>query len=165
MSPRRKNPLSAQRLQAFLAADDDLTLVLRGHLSLEALLVHWLDFHRPPELTNLDDLRFPARVDMMVAMGKLPIESRAAWLAMNAIRNDFAHEVDATLDLTIARRLVDAMPTDWEAPTRERGETDQAYARRIVAEVIERLWTQGVHRFFKEIMPGDTIPAILPTET
>lgn len=52
-----------EELVALLTADDDMTVVVRGHMCLEAMLNVLLERVVPPDLTHLQTLRFPARVD------------------------------------------------------------------------------------------------------
>jgi len=58
----------------------------------------------PEALTEeLDSLRFPQRVDLGIALGKLDIESRPAWMKINAIRNRFVHDLHAKITNKEAR--------------------------------------------------------------
>jgi hypothetical protein len=117
VSRRNRATIDSERFYQFVNSDDELTLVVRGHLSLEAVLNHILDRALPRGLgEELDSLRFPQRVDLALALGKLDIESRPVWMKINAIRNRFAHDFDAKITQAEAREALGMLPGWWVPP-------------------------------------------------
>jgi len=109
--------LDSESFYRYVNSTDELTLVVRGHLSLEAVLNHVLDRARPRGLTEeFDSLRFPQRVDLAIALGKLDIESRPAWMKINAIRNRFAHDLHGKITNKEARETLAMLPAWWAPP-------------------------------------------------
>jgi hypothetical protein len=109
--------IDSERFYQFVNSDDELTLVVRGHLSLEAVLNLILDRALPRGLgEELDSLRFPQRVDLALALGKLDTESRPVWMKINAIRNRFAHDFDAKITQAEARDTLGMLPAWWVPP-------------------------------------------------
>jgi hypothetical protein len=96
-------------LENHLRGEDDVGVVIRGHLGLENALNTLLEVGLPKGLSNLDNLRFPARVDLAIATGLLDPEGRSAWLLVNELRNRVAHDLDATLDEAVASQLERAL--------------------------------------------------------
>ena len=114
---RSRVAIDSESFYRYVNSTDQLTLVVRGHLSLEAVLNHLLDRALPRGLTEeLDSLRFPQRVDLAIALGKLDIESRPAWMKINAIRNRFAHDLDAKITNEEARETLAMLPAWWAPP-------------------------------------------------
>ena len=114
---RSRVAIDSESFYRYVNSTDELTLVVRGHLSLEAVLNHVLDRARPRGLTEeFDSLRFPQRVDLAIALGKLDIESRPAWMKINAIRNRFAHDLDAKITNEEARETLAMLPAWWAPP-------------------------------------------------
>jgi hypothetical protein len=144
-------------LNALLNADDDLTVVVRGHIYLEAALNVVLEHALPKGLSNLDELRFPARVDLAVAIGGLAPEARDAWLEVNRLRNDFAHDLDARIDDERARRLIACMlkrhpgfmPPEPGAAPRNRA---------VVAWAISSLWSDVINRLWADLAANEELP-------
>lgn len=159
MAPRgiRDYTVDGQQMLRSVHSRDDLTLVVRGHLCLEAVL-NLLIAHAIPEgLDHLEALTFAGRVDLAIALDQVPIELRDAWLGVNKIRNRFAHDLDAKLDAAAIDALYPICPPEdsWVrisgAPPRP-GAT--AHAR--LAYVIAMLWTHALHQFMKY---GPRLPA------
>ncbi len=85
-------------LDAFLrfSRDDDLGMVLRSHLAVEAVLNATLK-SAAPELNELDRLRFLQKVDVCIALGRFGMHLRRPFEIANKIRNRFAHSLSAQL--------------------------------------------------------------------
>lgn len=110
---RRKEPKVVDQLQFLetLAAPDDVTLIIRGHLLLESFLNRLLALTVPAECEELDRLRFPQKLDVLIALEAIPIDARPSWRYVNAIRNRIAHDLDAELTQKDADDLLNGMPT------------------------------------------------------
>jgi hypothetical protein len=143
--------IDSDELNAYLNADDDLTVVVRGHLCLEAALNVVLEHALPKGLSNLDQLRFPARVDLAVAMGRLAPEARNAWLEVNRLRNDFAHDLDARIDADRARRLVACVPGDRSPRFMPPAPGTDSGNRAVVAWAMSSLWADVINRLWADL--------------
>lgn len=138
--------VDSQQLDRSIRSRDDLTLVVRGHLCLEAVLNFLLAHAVPDGLDNLETLTFATKVDLAVALGQVSIELRPAWLGVNRIRNRFAHDLDAALE----KAAVDALypigpPVDSIVAARLARPGASTHAR--LAYVIAMLWTHAVNQF------------------
>jgi hypothetical protein len=105
-------------LDAFLrfAEDDDLGMVLRSHLAVEAVLNAALKSASPGGLNELDRLRFMQKVDVCIALGRVSIHLRRPFEVANKIRNRFAHSLAAELTNAQGEEFLDAFePSVWDA--------------------------------------------------
>lgn len=84
-------------------------MVIRSHQTLEALLLLLLNecLQKPGEL-DLSRLSFHLKVDLAVALGKLPPESRPLLVKLNALRNRFAHQ-EARFTRASAREMYNCL--------------------------------------------------------
>jgi hypothetical protein len=77
---------------------DPLVVLVTAHLHLESVLIGFiLDRLAKPAALKVDRLSFPTKVDLGIALGGLPEHSRPALLSINAIRNRFAHSLEADI--------------------------------------------------------------------
>lgn len=75
---------------------DDLSLILRCHIALEASLNKVIETRsHANEQSELDRLAFTAKVDVCIALGAFQPRYRQAWVIVNRIRNQFAHNLNA----------------------------------------------------------------------
>jgi hypothetical protein len=138
---------SGQLLQC-VRSRDELTLVVRGHLCLEAALNLLLAHAVPEGLDHLEYLGFAGKVDLAIAMGQVPMQLREAWLGVNKIRNRFAHNLDATLDeASVAAMYPIGPPGDALVGIRGAPRRPGASLRSQLAFVIAMLWTHAIHQF------------------
>jgi hypothetical protein len=73
---------------------DMVTMVIRGHLHLEHVLIQTLlDAFVVPDAVQLRRINFPAKVDLCIALGLIPEFWRDAVLKMNEMRNRVAHRL------------------------------------------------------------------------
>jgi hypothetical protein len=70
---RRSKPKAIDQLEFLetLTASDDVTLVIRGHLVLESFLNRLLALTAPAACEELDRLRFPQKLDVLIALGAI----------------------------------------------------------------------------------------------
>lgn len=92
---------------------DDLGMVARSHLSLEAGLNQLLS-DVAPEGGELDRLPFLAKVDVCIALRRVLPELRPAFLVVNRIRNRFAHDLHASATEIDALNLMAAIPARFK---------------------------------------------------
>jgi hypothetical protein len=101
---------------AALAGEDDLGVVVRAHIYVEAMLLELLSLlvvdSRALERMELD---YAQRVTLAVALG-LKAEYRRPLLALGTLRNAFAHRLDTTLSEGRIKDLYDTL----EAGDKER---------------------------------------------
>lgn len=98
-----------------LTAPDDVTMVIRGHLVMESFLNRLLALTAPAACDELDRLRFPQKLDVLIALEAIPVDARPSWRYVNGLRNRFAHDLDAELTQNDADDLLNCMP----APMRD----------------------------------------------
>jgi hypothetical protein len=111
---RSAEPPNLDRFLQFVAGDD-LGMVLRSHLALEATLNAVIDSVSPSGLRDIERVGFMAKVDVVTLLGKLPAEVRPSFVVANKIRNDFAHHLDAKItDARAAEFLGSFHPSQWD---------------------------------------------------
>lgn len=91
-------PFDVPTLTQHLNSKDPLALVIRAHLYVEAVLIR----HIEAALVNKGQfdsasLTFPRKVKLAAAMGKVSNADVSALLALNSLRNRFAHKLDTHL--------------------------------------------------------------------
>lgn len=80
-----------------LFGEDDLGVVIRAHIHIEAKLLELLELLvTDPKYLERMDLDFGQRVNLAVALGLKP-EHAPALTALGTLRNAFAHRLDAEL--------------------------------------------------------------------
>jgi hypothetical protein len=83
-----RRPLSREQLEIALGSDDALTVVLKGHLAIEALLdLAISEVLRQPHRLEVQRLGFALKVDLAVALGIVPDEVRGPLVKINTLRN------------------------------------------------------------------------------
>lgn len=132
--PRRQRRVPDHaEISNLLWAGDELTAVLKTHLALEAVLHDVVRRHTREKLggrlDEIDNLRFPALLDVAIALGAIPPDFRAPWREINSLRNQLAHDLDARITTERARRLYKVLPEDMRFIVET--EMDQAVDRRL----------------------------------
>lgn len=95
-----------------LLGEDELGMVLRAHIHVEASLNNLLQLVIPlPQ--HLPSLRYRQRVELACAMG-LKSQYRSALIVLGEIRNDFAHKVDSRLSEEKVTRLYKAFTSEGQ---------------------------------------------------
>jgi hypothetical protein len=79
-------------------------------LVLESFLNRLLVLTAPAVCEELDRLRFPQKLDVLIALGVIATEARPAWRQVNGLRNRFARDLDARLTEEEAVDLLNCMP-------------------------------------------------------
>jgi hypothetical protein len=87
------------RLLDILRSDDDLiSVVLRGHLVVEELLLSAIAAHcQEPEHLGSVQLRFPQLIALLRSLQKIPAMPERLWTALaelNVLRNSLAHNLE-----------------------------------------------------------------------
>jgi len=81
-----------------LNAEDPLALVIRGHLYVEAALIKQIESALVNKnAVDIAALRFPMKIKLAVALGKVDSADVGGFTALNALRVKFAHNVEMTL--------------------------------------------------------------------
>ena len=105
-----------------LQSEDELGLVVRAHIHVEAKLSEFLGLLADPASLDKMDLDYSKRVHLAVALG-LKHEHAKGLHALGTIRNAFAHRLDSTLSDDRVTNLYKALgPTEKET-------VQQAYER------------------------------------
>lgn len=159
MTPE-KNPNKSEKpnMPSFLAesASEELHLLLRGHLHLEALIDDLLarSLTDPGVLADraLSRLSFPARVKLLEGMGRMDAKTGALLLGINRLRNKVAHELRFAVafgDAFELARLAAEAGVDFSDETihRDKKLSEEWYgARGILLEVISNAFQDLVWR-------------------
>jgi len=92
-----------------LSGEDELGVVVRAHIHVEAILQQLLDlFVSNPKHLEKMDLDFAQRVHLAVAIG-LKEEYASPLLSLGTLRNAFAHRLDTTLTEGRVNNLYDTL--------------------------------------------------------
>jgi hypothetical protein len=95
-----------------LRGDESLQFVIRAHLRAEQLLFAMLaEGLKNPSIIDLDRLSFSTKARLAVAMGLMGQDVLPPLIALNALRNNFAHKVDYQFADTDKADLLNAMPS------------------------------------------------------
>jgi len=125
-----------------LQSEDELGLVVRAHIHIEAKLLEFLEVLADAQSLNKMDLDYGQRVHLAVALG-LKEEHAKGLHALGSIRNVFAHKLDSTLsDERVTNFYKSLGPTDKAA-------VQQAYER------TETNMKQHEGRKFNHLSPKD----------
>ncbi len=92
-----------------LFREDDLGVVIRAHIHMEALLAEYLEILIPfPKALRRINLDFDGRLNLAIAMG-LDEEFGKPFRSLGSLRNRFAHNLSAVLDAGTAKNLYSAL--------------------------------------------------------
>jgi len=73
---------------------DDLQLVIRCHLVIEHYLVKFIELKLVnPEEFNSERLNFRQKVELAIALGSIDKSKKGILLALNKLRNKYAHDM------------------------------------------------------------------------
>ena len=109
--PGSRRRLSREQLNRALKASNTLTVVVKGHLAIEALLGLAISEALPvPRRIEIERLGFALKVDLAVGLGLLPDDLRAPYAKINNVRNSFAHGTKTRFERREARELYNAWP-------------------------------------------------------
>ena len=127
-----------------LSVEDDLGMVVRAHIHVEAMLLEMIDLLVPnPEPLKKMELEFHQRVTLAVALGKLDEKEAPALRALGKLRNDFAHRLDTQLSKDRVNNLYNALSADQKG---------------LIQHVYRREGSGGPS--FKEMSPRDRFIAM-----
>jgi hypothetical protein len=91
-------PFDIHTLFEHLNNKDQLALIIRAHLYVEAILIRKIEAALVKrERFDCANLTFPNKVKLAVAIGRIDDADRAALIALNGLRNRFAHRLDTQL--------------------------------------------------------------------
>lgn len=102
--------IDERRWKEIISAEDVLSVVVRGHSALDAMLSDAIAKAIPAaHEVELSRLSFPLKVDLAVATGMLGRECRPSMLGINKLRNQFAHTHDSVFTARQAAELRSTM--------------------------------------------------------
>ncbi|MET8310044.1 hypothetical protein [Micromonospora sp. NPDC005173] len=101
---------SERRFLDHLEMGTPLEVILRGHLWVEAALLRLLAEYTPRP-THLDKARFSfaQRLQLMAALDLIPTGELSAFVTLNKLRNQAAHQLDAAIGGDEEQALVDSL--------------------------------------------------------
>lgn len=94
-----------------LQAEDELGLVIRAHIHIEAKLIELLSLLAEAKTLDKIGLEYSQRVHLAVALG-LKEEHSKGLLALGTLRNTFAHKLGSSLTESRVRSLYEALSAD-----------------------------------------------------
>jgi len=98
-------PTDAELLTV-LNVPDPLTLMIRGHQCVERVLnLAISETLAEPHALEIERQTFAFKIDLAVAIGLVPKDERPAFVKVNRLRNDFAHNLQAAFTADAAREL------------------------------------------------------------
>ncbi len=101
--------IDPQKLITDLNSEDDVGLLLRGHLYIERELVRIIEFHfEVPELFDTDSINFPKKIYLAGAMGVMTPEEIKPYMMLNKLRNKVAHNLDSCVTEKDIRTLIES---------------------------------------------------------
>lgn len=110
MAPGPLEPPTWETFREIVNSGDPIRLTIDGHKAIDAALTALMAESLPdPDLPELSRLKFTTRLDLVIALGLLPRESRPGWLEFNRLRNRMAHEIGAEVDEAASRRVFAAL--------------------------------------------------------
>ncbi|MGA3038170.1 MAG: hypothetical protein ABSE64_11885 [Vulcanimicrobiaceae bacterium] len=98
-----------QRFFTSLVADDDIIVVLRGHLYIEADINDLLEACFPGSAALIEDLTYEQKVRRLRKSTTIPSDIATLLKAVGELRNSFAHSRDRTLTQVDDDRFFGAM--------------------------------------------------------
>ena len=94
-----------------LIREDDLGLVLRGQLHIEHQLIELCSLFMPcADRCDWGSISYKAKVELAYGVG-LSEELKDLFLKIGALRNGFAHNLDAAVDAKAILNLYNGLPT------------------------------------------------------
>jgi hypothetical protein len=98
-------------LDSCLSSDNDLSMVVRAHQCIEIALEHLIKESLPvPHVQITARLPFTFKVDLAIGLSALHSDLRVGLLAINKIRNKFAHDLRATITEEDRADLYNGLP-------------------------------------------------------
>lgn len=105
---------SDQQLKEILEVTDPLAVVLRGHQAVGCALDGAISQALPePHALEVERLSFGLKVDLAISLNVLRPDSRGGFLALNGVRNRFAHRSDAAFEENDAKDFGNAL-SNWQ---------------------------------------------------
>lgn len=93
--------------------EDELQIILRGHLYIEHELEKMLSIHMvEPQLVLNDRFLFMNKLNLAVALGLLPLSKKNPYKKLNDLRNKYVHKLKFKMDEKELNGLVDSLDKD-----------------------------------------------------
>ncbi|MCK6256802.1 hypothetical protein LCY76_09365 [Fictibacillus sp. KIGAM418] len=94
---------------AFLKLNDPMTMILKGHLYIEAEFEKQLDIYLAnPEVLDISRMKFPAKLNFLIALGIMDKSDRSPYAKLNEVRRKFAHDLNYQLQENDVQIIVDS---------------------------------------------------------
>ncbi|MFZ3266158.1 MAG: hypothetical protein WA172_19280 [Terriglobales bacterium] len=124
-------------LMAHLNADDPLALLLRGHLYVEAALIKQIEAVIV-DRKAFDGARLPfhTKVKFGVALGKVSAADVGGFVALNDLRNKFAHNVATKLTKQDEENLYNALSPIQRKMIKEPRKAEAMFLRRLRFDIM-----------------------------
>lgn len=104
-----ENDIADANFYKDLTSEDDVGLILKGHLHIEHQLIELISLTLPfPNRCNLARLSYSAKVELALACG-LKEDMRAPLKQIGSLRNDFAHVLGRNIEKKIILDLYNGL--------------------------------------------------------
>lgn len=102
--------INPEQLIRDLNSEDELGLLLRGHLYIENELVKIIEAHLPhPKKFDIAAINFPKKIYLAAAMGILSEAEIEPYLFFNKLRNKLAHNLGEEITESDIRGLIESL--------------------------------------------------------
>ncbi len=102
--------INPEQLIRDLNSEDELGLLLRGHLYIENELVKIIEAHMPhPEKFDIAAINFPKKIYLAAAMGILSEEEVEPYIFFNKLRNKLAHNLGQEVTENDIKGLIESL--------------------------------------------------------
>lgn len=117
-----------ETMKSHLDGDDELLVIVRGHLYLEHVLIAFLtEALRYPEVIKFRRIPYPLKVDLCAALGVVPKEVVPALIKVNEFRNKMAHNLNYQFTEQDKLDLYNCYPKYGQVLVRELGEPNKEH--------------------------------------
>lgn len=111
-----------EKMKSHLDGDDELIVIVRGHLYLEHVLIAFLtEALRYPEAVKFRRIPYPLKVDLCAALGVVPKDIVPVLIKVNELRNKVAHNLNYEFTEQDKRDLYNCYPKYGQELVIERG--------------------------------------------
>lgn len=109
----RREEIDLEQFREFFTSDDPMSVLLKGHLFLEAQLVDLIETKFDERGSNewLFRLPFPTKIELAKSLGVLPWPE--ALRVYNGVRNDLAHKPHFKVDQSTIERIYKSFEPDF----------------------------------------------------
>lgn len=137
---------SAHKFNEDTKGEDELQVILRGHLYIEHEIEKLLRLElAEPDCILTPRFMFTSKVNLAVALGLLPKNRKKMYEKLNSIRNNYAHQLDFKIKEKHLNDIVSCM--DEEVKRRYSGSSEKTLLENMKC-AISALWLDAILRVY-----------------